>query len=114
MTAPSTDLGEIVTSTEPPVTAEQMLAEFTPEEIAEVGGQKYAGELASIYVAWRSFVGEQDKTPESLDDLAGYLDQTIDLWVEQDGALAAGFRMGGTSTSKTPRHSSPRHVIRTR
>ena len=29
MTAPSTDVGEIVTSTEPPLTPEQMLAEFT-------------------------------------------------------------------------------------
>jgi hypothetical protein len=89
MTAPSTDLGEIVTSTEPPLTPEQMLAEFTPEEIAEVGGQECAGELASIFVAAQNYVAEQGKDPESLDDLAGYLDQTIDLWVVQDGALAA-------------------------
>jgi hypothetical protein len=89
MTAPSTDLGEIVTSTEPPLTPEQMLAEFTPEEIAEVGGQECAGELASIFIAAQNYVAEQGKDPESLDDLAGYLDQTIDLWVVQDGALAA-------------------------
>jgi hypothetical protein len=90
MTAPSTDLGEIVTSTEPPLTPEQMLAEFTPEEIAEVGGQECAGELASIFVAAQNYVAEQGKDPESLDDLAGYLDQTIDLWVVQDNSdLAA-------------------------
>jgi hypothetical protein len=89
MTAPSTDLGEIVTSTEAPLTAEQMLAEFTPEEIAEVGGQECAGELASIFVAAQNFVAEQGKDPESLDDLAGYLDQTIDLWVVQDGSSLA-------------------------
>lgn len=89
MTAPATDLGDIVTSTEPPLTAEQMLAQFTPEEIAEVGGQECAGELASIFVASQNYVAEQGKDPESLDDLAGYLDQTIDLWVVQDGALAA-------------------------
>ena len=89
MTAPSTDLGEIVTSTEPPLTAEQMLAEFTPEEIAEVGGQECAGELTSIFVAAQNYVAEQGKDPETLDDLAGYLDQPIDLWVEQDGSLAA-------------------------
>jgi hypothetical protein len=89
MTAPATDLGEIVTSTEPPLTAEQMLAQFTPEEIAEVGGQECAGELASIFVASQNYVAEQGKDPESLDDLAGYLDQTIDLWLVQDGALAA-------------------------
>jgi hypothetical protein len=89
MTAPSTDLGEIVTSTEPPLTPEQMLAEFTPEEIAEVGGQECAGELASLFVAAQNYVAEQGKNPESLDDLAGYLDQPIDLWVVQDGSLAA-------------------------
>jgi len=89
MTAPATELGEIVTSTEVPLTAAQMLAEFTPEEIAEVGGQECAGELASIFVASQNYVAEQGKDPESLDDLAGYLDQTIDLWVVQDGAMAA-------------------------
>jgi hypothetical protein len=89
MTAPSTDLGEIVTSTEPPLTPEQMLAEFTPEEIAEVGGQECAGELASIFVAAQDYVAEQGKDPETIEELAGYLDQAIDLWVVQDGNLAA-------------------------
>jgi hypothetical protein len=89
MTAPSTDLGEIVTSTEPPLTAEQMLAEFTPEEIAEVGGEQCAGELASLFVASQNYVAEQGKDPETIDDLAGYLDQPIELWVVQEGGLTA-------------------------
>ena len=89
MTAPATDLGEIVTSTEPPLTPDQMLAQFTPDEIAEVGGQECAGELASLFVAAQNYVAEQGKNPESLDDLAGYLDQTIDLWVVQDASIAA-------------------------
>jgi hypothetical protein len=66
-----------------------MLAEFTPEEIAEVGGQECAGELASIFIAAQNYVAEQGKDPESLDDLAGYLDQPIDLWVVQDNTSLA-------------------------
>ena len=88
LTAPSTDLGEIVTSTEPPLTPEQMLAEFTPEEIAEVGGAECAGELASLFVAAQNYVAAEGKDPTSIDDLAGYVDQPIDLWVVQDGSLA--------------------------
>ena len=87
MTAPSTDLGEIVTSTEPPLTPEQMLSEFTPEEVAEVGGAECAGELASLFVAAQNYVAAQGKDPETIDDLQGYLDQTIDLWVVDAGAL---------------------------
>jgi hypothetical protein len=87
MTAPATDLGQIVTSTEVPLTAQQMLAEFTPEEIAGVGGQECAGELASMFVAAQKYTAAQGKDPASIDDLAGYLDQPIDLWVVQDGSL---------------------------
>lgn len=87
MTAPATDLGEIVTSTDPALTAEQMLAEFTPEEIAEVGGQECAGELASIFVAAQNYVAEQGKDPDTIGDLAGYLDQTIELWLVENDAL---------------------------
>jgi hypothetical protein len=89
MTAPSTDVGEIVTSTEPPLTPQQMLAEFTPEEVAEVGGEECAGELASLFVAAQNYVAEQGTDPETIEDLAGYLDQPIELWVVQDGSLAA-------------------------
>ena len=102
MTAPSTDLGEIVTSTEPPLTPEQMLAEFTPEEIAEVGGQECAGELASLFVAAQNYVAEQGKDPETIDDLAGYLDQTIELWVVQDGSLAAAPGSGCINLDDSP------------
>lgn len=89
MTAPATDLGQIVTSTEAPLTAKQMLAQFTPDEIAQVGGKECAGELASIFVASQNYVAAQGKDPQSLADLSSYLDQTIDLWVVQDGSLKA-------------------------
>jgi hypothetical protein len=101
MTAPATDLGEIVTSTEPPLTPEQMLAQFTPDEIAEVGGQECAGELASLFVAAQNYVAEQGKDPESIDDLAGYLDQPIDLWVVEDSNLRPAPGSGCTDINDT-------------
>ena len=102
MTAPATDLGEIVTSTDAPLTAEQMLAEFTSDEIAEVGGQECAGELASIFVASQNFVAEQAKDPQSLDDLTGYLDQPIDLWVVENDALVPAPGSGCVALEDSP------------
>jgi hypothetical protein len=102
MTAPSTDVGEIVTATEPPLTPEQMLAEFTPDEVAEVGGQECAGELASLFVAAQNYVAEQGQDPETIEELAGYLDQPIELWVVQDGSLAAAPGSGCTNLDDSP------------
>jgi hypothetical protein len=102
MTAPSTDLGEIVTSSEPPLTPEQMLSEFTPEEVAEVGGPECAGELASLFVAAQNFVAEQGKDPETIEELAGYLDQPIELWVVQAGSLAAAPGSGCINLDDSP------------
>jgi len=101
MTAPSTDLGQIVTSTEPPLTPEQMLAEFTPEEVAEVGGAECAGELASLFVAAQNYVAEQGKDPDTIDDLTGHLDQTIDLWVVENGSLRPAPGSGCTEINDT-------------
>ena len=102
MTAPSTDLGEIVTSSEPPLTPEQMLSEFTPEEVAEVGGQECAGELASLFVAAQNFVAEQGEDPETIEELSGYLDQPIELWVVQAGSLAAAPGSGCINLDDAP------------
>jgi len=102
MTAPATDVGQIVTSTEPPLTPEQMLASFTPQEIAEVGGQECAGELASIYVASENYVAQQGKDPVSLDDLAAYLDQPIDLWRVENDSLVPVEGSGCVALDTTP------------
>ena len=83
-TAPAvSDVGDIVTSTEPPLTPDQMMAELTPEEIAEVGGEACARELVTIFTAGQSYVAAQGGAPESLDDLVagGYLGTPITLWV---------------------------------
>lgn len=102
MTAPSTDIGELVTSTEPPLTPEQMLAEFTPEEVAEVGGAECAGELASLFVAAQNYVADEGKDPETVDDVARYLDQPIDLWVVEDGVLRPAPASGCVALDDSP------------
>ena len=85
---PVTELGEIVTSTEPPLTPDQMMAELTPEEISQVGGEACARELATIFTAGENYVAERGTDPDSLDELvqAGYL-ETPTLWVVEDNAL---------------------------
>ncbi len=108
MTAPATDLGEIVTSTDPPLTAQAMLAQFTPDEIAEVGGQECAGELASIFVASQNYVAAQGQDPASLDDLAGYLDQTIDLWLVENDALVPAPNSGCVALQDSPQDAAAR------
>lgn len=101
MTAPSTEVGEIVTSTEP-LTPEQMLAEFTPDEVAEVGGAECAGELASLFVAAQNFVSEQGRDPLTIADLEGHLDQTIDLWVLEDETLVPAPGSGCIALASAP------------
>jgi hypothetical protein len=102
MTAPATDVGEIVTSMEAPLTPQQMLASFTPQEVAEVGGQECAGELASIYVASQKYLAAQGKGPQSLDDLGGYLDQPIDLWQVESDSLVPVAGSGCVALDATP------------
>jgi hypothetical protein len=86
---PVTEVGDIVTSTEPPLTPDQMMAELTPEEIAQVGGEACARELVTIFTAGQSYVAERGTEPENLDDLVqgGYLETPITLWVVEDDTL---------------------------
>jgi hypothetical protein len=89
---PVTDVGQIVTSTDPPLTPDQMMAELTPEEIGQVGGEACARELVTIFTAGQNYVAEQGEDPESLDDLVqgGYLETPITLWVvDGDNLLPA-------------------------
>jgi hypothetical protein len=79
MTAPATTIGDIVTSTIP-LTADEAMAEFTPEDIASVGGQECARELAEIFAASQRMYDATGAGPETLDELAPYLDVEITLW----------------------------------
>lgn len=82
ITAPATDVGEIVTSTEPAMSADELLATLTAEQIAEVGGRDCAQELATIAAAGMRFSSERGADPESIAELVetGYLAQQPELW----------------------------------
>ena len=82
ITAPSTDVGQIVTSSGPPLTSEQMLAEFSDAEIEEVGGIECARELVVIFSATERYMTDEQAEPETLEQLvdAGYIDTPIVLW----------------------------------
>jgi hypothetical protein len=88
-TAPATTIGQIVTDTEAPMTAEQMLATLTDEQIVAMGGTECANELVAIAVAAQRFVEEQGVDPLDMAALidAGYLTAAPVLWTVVDGDL---------------------------
>ena len=88
-TAPATTIGQIVTDTEAPMTAEQILATLSDEQIMAFGGTECANELVAIAVAARRFVDEQGVDPPDMAALieAGYLTPAPVLWTFVDGDL---------------------------
>ncbi len=82
LTAPATDVGDIVTSVEPaaPLTPDEVLATMTDTDITAYGGIECATEIAAISAAGQAFVLREGRNPDSLDDLAGDLDRPITLW----------------------------------
>jgi hypothetical protein len=91
MTAPATVVGEIVTETEPLLSADQVFDRFDDEQIARVGGEDCARQLAEIFAASERYVVEQGSNPATLDDLltAGYLTEPITLWAVDGDQLVA-------------------------
>ncbi|MEO6571412.1 MAG: hypothetical protein ABIO83_07680 [Ilumatobacteraceae bacterium] len=89
VTAPADDVGDIITGTEPPLTADQTYATFTPDQIGAVGGEVCARELASIFSAAERYVTEVGGEPADLAALvdAGYLVGTPSLWQLTDDQL---------------------------
>lgn len=81
MTAPATDVGEIVTSVAPvQATTDEVLATMSEIDIESFGGIECATELAAISAAGQAFVAREGRNPDSLDELADDLDRTITLW----------------------------------
>jgi hypothetical protein len=80
---------DIVTSTEPPETADQVYAGFSAEQIAGVGGEACARELAAIFAAGEQHVAEFGDDPRDLQQLVdeGSLDRMPALWQITDGVL---------------------------
>jgi hypothetical protein len=84
-----TPIDEIVTSTLPNLTADEVLASFSAEQIEQIGGQACAAELAAIFAAGEQYVAEQAAEPQDLQDLvdAGYLTELPALWQADGDAL---------------------------
>ncbi len=83
------DAADIVTSTEPPQTADEVYAGFTLDQITAVGGKACALELAAIFSAAERHVAEVADDPADLQQLvdAGYLDALPALWQLADDQL---------------------------
>jgi hypothetical protein len=87
-TATPPTLVDIVTESAP-LSADEVLAGMTDEQIAQVGGDGCAQELAQIFSAAERFVVELDRDPDGFDDLVdeGYLDALPELWVTDGDQL---------------------------
>lgn len=82
-TPSGTSVVEIVTDVEPTPTADEVFATFTADDIAGVGGEACARELAAIFSAGARYVAERGEEPVVMDDLVagGFLGATPELWV---------------------------------
>lgn len=83
------DAAEIVTSTEPPPSADEIFAGFTAEQIASVGGDACARQLAAIFSGADRYAFEVGSDPADLQQLVdeGYLDVVPELWEITDDLL---------------------------
>ena len=81
-----TPIDDIVTSADPLPVAAEILARWTDEQIAEVGGIECATELSEILAAAPRYAQDQGTDPDSLADLvdAGFLTGMPELWVLSD------------------------------
>ena len=81
LTAPATDLGQIVTSVAPiQQSTDEVLALMSDVEIETYGGIECATEIAAIIAAGQAFVAREGRNPDALDELADDLDREISLW----------------------------------
>lgn len=83
------DAVEIVTSTEPPMSADQFMATFTDEQVAAIGGVDCARALAEISAAAERYFAELGTAPLDLEQLvaAGHLDGLPTRWQLADDRL---------------------------
>lgn len=81
---------DIVTSTEPSQSAEEIFSSFTTEQIVAVGGEACARQLAAIFSGADRYAVEVGSDPVDLQQLVdeGYLDVVPDLWEITDDLLA--------------------------
>jgi len=79
---------DIVTDTAA-ISAEELLADMTDEQVEQVGGADCARELAAIVAAGQRFFVEREEEPTGFEDLvdAGYLDGLPGLWAITEDRL---------------------------
>jgi hypothetical protein len=77
------------TSTTPVPSPDEVLAQLTDAQIAEIGGIECATEVAIAVSAAQRFVNERGTPPASLDDLVegGFVDRPFVLWEVRDDRL---------------------------
>lgn len=95
-TVPEPEAVEIVTSDGEVLTADQMLAGMTDEQVASLGGVECAREFSQIVAGAEAFVAERGDVPTGFQDLvdAGYLAATPTLW-QTDGEQLVPTTGGG-------------------
>jgi hypothetical protein len=83
------DAAEIVTSTESPQGADEVFSGFTTDQIAAVGGETCARQLAAIFSGAERYAFEVGSNPVDLQQLVdeGYLDVVPELWEITDDLL---------------------------
>ncbi|HEY5664248.1 MAG TPA: hypothetical protein VIS05_09450 [Ilumatobacter sp.] len=79
----------IVTATEPPPGADELYAGYSPEQVAAVGGEACARELAAIFSAADRYLSEVGADPVDLGQLFadGFLDPLPRRWQIVDDQL---------------------------
>lgn len=95
---------DIVTSTEPPLRADDVFAGFTADQVAAVGGPECAHQLADVFAGADRFIAELGREPDTLDeiDAAGYFDAPVTLWQVVDGALIPADGSSCVDVATTP------------
>lgn len=79
LTAPATEVGQIVTD-EQLLSADEVFGAMTDDDVTAFGGEACARELADILAAAERYLAREGANPTSLDDLADDLEREVNLW----------------------------------
>lgn len=81
---------EIVTSTEPPRSADEVFDELGDADVSAIGGEQCARQLAAVLAGLEQFIVQEGRQPDGLDELAdaGYFVEPVTLWQVVDDVLA--------------------------
>ncbi len=99
---------EIVTETET-LTAAEVLATFSTDDVASFGGEDCAKQLAVVFAGVSLYVTETGTEPGAIDDVeaAGYFDEPITMWQVVDDAIRPVAGSGCLDFIGTPATTTP-------